>query len=213
MKKVTVIFLAVIFIFGNLEICQAANASNLFKLLRTASNAKFIKNAKTAADGYDIAKMGAALITTDTSELTVHGLILGTDTISNVNSQWHSERREVNGKFTDYYYNNGTVMIEFDEKSVAKAIMWEKNTYMATKRGIKIGSTLKNVVDASGANYDTIALDNYYDLYIFNVKIEENLVDRALNFFKSKEDKIGKIIFVISRQNPQVVGAATLLVD
>ena len=213
MKKVTVIFLAVIFILGSFEICTAANASNLFKLLRTASNAKFIKNVKTASDGYDILKMGAALIQTDTSELTVHGVELGETTISVINRQWQPERHEVDGKFINWYYQNGTVMIMADEKGVAKVFGCEKNTYIKTKRGIHVGSSLKNVVDAYGTNYDTVALNDYYDAYIFSVKIEENIVDRVSNFLQSKEAKIGKILFVISRQNPEVAGLATALID
>lgn len=213
MKKFTAIFLAAIFIFGSFEICSAANASNLLKLLRTASTSKFIKNAKTASDGYDILKMGAALIQSDTSELTVHGVELGAMTASNINQQWQPERHEVDGKFTNWYYQNGTVMIMADEKGVARAFACEKNTYIKTKRGIHVGSSLKNVVDAYGANYDTVALNDYYDAYIFSVKIKGNIVDRVSNFLQSKDAKVGKIVFIISRQNPEVVGLATALID
>mgnify|MGYP007101892758 CR=1 FL=1 len=220
MKKVTVIFLAVIFTLGSFEICTAANASNLFKLLRTASNAKFIKNVKNASDGYDIVKMGAALIQSDTSELELLGIVPktilsitpGTE-IRDMQKTWQAffSRRVQSSDYEEWYYLNDSFQATV-QNGIVKVVACERENF-ATKRGIKIGSTLQSVVNAYGTNYDTVALNDYYDAYIFSVKIEGNIVDRVSNFLQSKESKIGRIIFIISRQNPQVLGLATALMD
>ena len=189
MKKIAVIFLTAIFIFGNFEICNANSASNLLKILRAVPTTKFIKTAKNASDGYDILKMGAALIKSDTLELELLGV--------------------QNSDYEDWYYLDNIFLLTV-QNGIVKVVACERENF-ATKRGIKIGSTLESVVNAYGTNYDTVAVNDYCDAYIYSVKIEGNIVDRVSNFLTSKKSKIGRMIFIISRQNPQVLGLATAL--
>lgn len=203
MKKFTIIFLAAMLILGSFGICNAGGVSSVVKLLSIGSK---------VSDGYDAFKFASSLMGSDISELNIHGVELGETDIKTVNNQWKFERYENNGKFTNWFYNLDTIIITSNEKGVVTFMACE-NDYMQTKRGIKVGSALQDVIKAYGSEFVKVQTDEYSDTYIYNIKLEEGLLDKVSNFFSSKEGKVGRIFFNVGKQSQEVLGFAAALIE
>lgn len=215
--RLFVSLMAVIFIFGSFEVCNAANLGGVARvfrgLLSSSRTIRGIKAIDKAGDAYDVAKVAATLMVADTSELTVHGVELGKTSIAAIDKQWQREGPpEVNDlQLKCFYYGNRTVVVMTDLSLIAKVIACEGNEYIKTKRGIHCGSSLQDVINAYGSNYEIIN-NGDYNIYLFSFEIEENILDRAYNFFNNKEGRIGKIIFFVNKYNNLVVGLCAALV-
>ncbi len=194
--------IVILFIFSTVSTCNAAvNYSKLFgKITRGV--------AKKAVKHY----LETSILDTGNPELSIGGAEIGKsiNEIENILGDANNFQRLEGSRILFSIYQNGAVGV-ISKDNIATAIFCEDST-LSTRRGMHVGSTAQDILNAYGEDYFVENLDNYYDVIIYQVEFKDTLWNKAKNFFSS-DDKVGQIFFVVNRLNYRVVCAGVNLLE
>ena len=200
--KIVCSLIVVIFTFSTFSTCNAA--VNYSKLLGKVTR----RVAKRAVKNY----LKTSILDTGNPELSIGGAEIGEsmNEIENILGDANNFQRLENPGTLFKVYRNGAVGV-ISKDNIATAIFCEDYN-LSTRRGIHVGSSAQDIVNAYGEDYFLENLDNYYDVILYQVEFNDTLWNKAKNFFSS-DDKVGQIFFVVNRLSYRVVCAGVNVIE